>query len=200
MMAPVWIAALLLLGLGLIVLEVFLPSGGVLGLLAVVALGAAIVTAFVEQGIATGLGVLAASFLLVPVVLAVAFRWFPETPLGRRVLPAPPLPDDVLPDAERRRVARSLVGRRGRALIDLLPCGTVEVAGLTCDAVSEGEPIAAAAEVEVTGVQGATLVVRRAAGPAAASAAPPVPRALEEALEGFDFGRFGPPEPPRPSP
>ena len=54
-MSPlVWIALLVVVGLMLILLEVFVPSGGVLGMLSVVALGAGIVTAFVEKGAGVG--------------------------------------------------------------------------------------------------------------------------------------------------
>lgn len=95
--ALVWIVALLVVGLAVLVLEVFLPSGGVLGFLSVLAIGAAIVMAFVEQGAALGLTVLAISFVAVPAVLALAFRWFPDTPLGRRVLPPPPGPTTSCP-------------------------------------------------------------------------------------------------------
>ena len=99
-MSPLlWILMLIGVGLSLIMLEVFVPSGGVLGLLSVVALGAGVVTAFVEQGPLVGVGVLASTFLAVPVVLAAAFRWFPATPLGRRVLPTPLAGEEVRPDA-----------------------------------------------------------------------------------------------------
>ena len=60
------------------------------------------------------LAVLAVAVVAVPSVLAVAFRWFPETPLGRRVLPPPPDAADVLPDPQRRRRARDLIGRLNR--------------------------------------------------------------------------------------
>ena len=42
MTALVWVFALLVVGLAVMVLEVFVPSGGVLGLLSVVAIGAAV--------------------------------------------------------------------------------------------------------------------------------------------------------------
>jgi membrane-bound ClpP family serine protease len=97
-MSPlVWILLLLVVGLSLILLEVFVPSGGVLGLLAVTALMVGIVMAFLEGGAATGMAVLGGSFVAVPAVLMLAFRWFPATPLGRRVLhrrrcsPTPPI-------------------------------------------------------------------------------------------------------------
>lgn len=189
-----WVLLLLGAGLGMIVLEVFIPSGGVLGLLAVLALAAGVVTAFVEQGFAAGLVVLSGAFLAVPVVLAAAFRWFPVTPLGRRVLPPPPQPDDVLPDAGERHRLRGLVGSRGRAVGELVPWGCVEVAGESFEAVSEGGAIAGRTEVDVVGVQGRALVVRpRPAEPpagagadAAPEVAPPEPR-LSTLLEEFDF-------------
>jgi hypothetical protein len=134
MTALVWVFALLVVGLAVMVLEVFVPSGGVLGFLSVVAIAAAVVMAFAEGGAAVGLAVLAVVVAAVPVVLAVAFRIFPETPLGRRVLPPPPTPDDVLPEADHRRRLRALVGRRGRAASELVPWGTVEIDGGTHEA------------------------------------------------------------------
>ena len=196
----VWILLLLAVGLALIVLEVFVPSGGVLGLLAVLALGAGVVTAFIEQGVAAGLAVLAGVFMAVPTVLMLAFRWFPATPLGRRVLPPPPQPEDVLPDAAQRLRLRGFVGRGGRATSDLVPWGGIEVGGEPFEAVSEGELIAAGADVLVVGVQGRALVVRvRAVMPAAVEApAAGAPRAttatereagprLSSVLVEFDF-------------
>ncbi len=186
----VWILLLVVVGLLLILLEVFIPSGGVLGLLAVLALGAGIVMAFVEQGLAVGMAVLSGSFLAVPVVLVLAFRWFPATPLGRRVLPPPPAPEDVLPDVDRRRRLRELVGRGGRTASELVPWGSVVIDGDVVDAVSEGGPLAAGLAVEVVGVEGRALVVRAAAvvPMAPVAAATPADRPAEAA-----------PEPSRPS-
>jgi membrane-bound serine protease (ClpP class) len=174
--ALVWVVALLLAGLAVMVLEVFVPSGGVLGFLSVVAIVAAIVTAFAEQGVAFGMAVLATACVAVPAVLAVAFRWFPETPLGR------------------------FVGRRGAAVTELLPWGRVLIDGETFEALSEAGAIPAAAAVEAVGVEGAALVVR-AAGPEAAAGRPESaaqrdsrePLAGSRALEEFDFDGLDPP-------
>lgn len=197
-MSPLlWILLLVAVGLALVLLEVFVPSGGVLGLLAVLALGAGIVTAFVEQGAMVGMGVLAAILAAVPMVLGLAFRWFPATPLGRRVLPPPPSPDEVLPDAAVRQRLRGLVGRRGRSVSELIPWGGVEIDGEPFEAMSEGGPIAGDEAIEVTGVQGRALVVRvapvlaplpTAAGPPAQPAEPAAePPPLSSVLEEFDF-------------
>lgn len=199
MTALVWIVVLFLLGLCVMVLEVFLPSGGILGFLSVTAIVAAVATAFLEQGALAGMTVLAVAAVVVPGVLALAFRWFPETPLGRRVLPPPPTPDDVLPEADHRRRLRALVGRRGRAASELVPWGTVEIDGGTHEARSEGGPIEPAVAVEVAAVDGGALVVRAiAAGPAPAAESPAPPAAAPRpprstTLEEFDFDRLDPP-------
>ncbi len=205
-MSPVvWVAALFLIGIGVIVLEVFVPSGGVLGFVSVAAIIAAIATAFLELGVGAGTAMIALSVVVVPVVLGLAFRWFPETPLGRRVLPAPPEPADVVPDAPGRRRARDLVGQRGRTTSDLLPWGTVEVGSESLDGVSEGGPIDAGSEIIVVAAQGAAVVVRpapvaaapkRAAEPMAEPEKPAAPEAprLSPTLENFTFESFEPPD------
>jgi membrane-bound serine protease (ClpP class) len=212
-MSPVvWVAALFLVGIGVIVLEVFVPSGGVLGFVSLAAIIAAIATAFLELGVGAGTAMIALSVVVVPVILGLAFRWFPETPLGRRVLPAPPEPADVVPDAPRRRRARDLVGHQGRTTSDLLPWGTVEVGSETLDGVSEGGPIDAGREIVVVAAQGAAVVVRPAPvtarpkfGPgehgdgmeraveSEKPAAPEAPR-LSPTLENFTFESFKPPD------
>jgi membrane-bound serine protease (ClpP class) len=207
MISLLWVIALLLLGLGVMALEVFVPSGGILGFVSIAALVAGVATAFLEQGAAAGMASLAVVVLAVPAVLALAFRWFPETPLGRRVLPPAPESADVLPDLERRRHVRELVGHTGHAVSELLPWGRVEIDGEIVDAMSEGGPIEAEAAIEAVGVQGTALVVRPAASRAAAPVLPipPVARAAAEnqpvngdsalspTLEDFEFDGLDPP-------
>lgn len=157
----VWVVSLLVLGLGVMVLEVFVPSGGILGFVSILALVASVATAFLELGATAGMASLAVVVLAVPAVLSVAFRWFPETPLGRRVLPPAPESADVLPDPTRRQHARDLIGRTGLTVSELLPWGGVQIDGEVVDAVSEDGPIAAGVAIEVVGVQAAALIVRK---------------------------------------
>jgi hypothetical protein len=155
-------------------------------------------------------------------VLGLALRWFPETPLGRRVMPPPPDAADLVPAADRRRRARDLVGRAGRVVDQLVPWGRVEIDGVAIDAVSEGGPIDGGTAVEVVAVQGTAVVVRAAAATPPAQPAPaglpadlpagPVaggppeesagaekadaagPSALSRALEDFEFDRLDAPD------
>ncbi|MFM8707446.1 MAG: NfeD family protein, partial [Planctomycetia bacterium] len=189
---------------------VFVPSGGILGFVSITALVAAVATAFLEQGPTAGIASLGVVVLAVPAVLGLAFRWCPETPLGRRVLPPAPEAADLLPNQERRRHVRELVGHTGRTLSELLPWGRVEIDGETVEATSEGGPIGFGQAVEAVGVQGTAVVVRevetrRRAGPPAETAesaraeqkAPDADSggdsALSPTLEAFEFDRFDPP-------
>jgi membrane-bound ClpP family serine protease len=167
-----WVAVLLLLGLGVMVLEVFVPSGGILGLVSILALVAGIATAFLSLGALAGLIAIAIVLVAVPAVLGLALRWFPETPLGRRVMPPPPDAADLVPAADRRRRARDLVGRAGRVVDQLVPWGRVEIDGVAIDAVSEGGAIDAGTAVEVVAAQGTAVVVRAAAATLPARPAP----------------------------
>lgn len=195
MHAIVWVVALLLTGLVTMVLEVFVPSGGILGFVSVAALVAGVATAFYEGGAILGTLVLCGMSLVVPAVIVLAFRLFPLTPLGRRVLPPPPRPEDVVPAAGKRQLLRGLVGKTGRTVDELLPWGGVEVDGLRVDAVSVGGPIPRGVTVEVVGVQGPALVVRVGkvveAAAAPETAAVPEAPALSTTLESFDFDQLG---------
>ncbi|MFZ4732844.1 MAG: NfeD family protein [Pirellulales bacterium] len=205
-MSPVvWVLLLLALGLSVMVLEVFVPSGGVLGFVSIMAIIAAVATAFLQIGAVAGGTVLAVVVVTVPVLLGLAFRWFPETSLGRRVLPPPPEGIDVMPRAEERKRRRDLIGAVGRVVSDLLPWGTVAIGGEDLEAMSEAGPIAPGTDVQVVGVQGLAVIVRplapaaaapRAASPPAAdpgagesTAVPPGER-LSSTLETFEFDHF----------
>jgi len=160
-MSPfIWIAGLLLVGLVMMVLEVFIPSGGLLGFISIAAIVASIATAFAEQGVVVGFLMLSVTAVAVPTTLAIAFHFFPATPLGRRIMPAPPEPQDLVPAADAYHHARQLVGQRGRAICDLLPWGQVELAGERLEAVSRFGPIAAGDAVEAIDTEGRAVIVR----------------------------------------
>jgi membrane-bound serine protease (ClpP class) len=155
----IWAVVLLAVGLSLAVLEVFLPSGGLIGFLAGCTLVAAIVIAF-KEGSAVGLAVLSTALVGIPIVVTVALQLWPKTALGRRMLLVVPESDDVLPDSPRQRFVKGLVGRVGLAKTKMLPAGAVTIDGRTIDAVSEGSPIEIGQRVRVLEVRANRVVVR----------------------------------------
>jgi membrane-bound serine protease (ClpP class) len=160
MVPLVWSALLLLLGLMLVIVEVFVPSGGVLGFLAIGSLMSGIIMAFYHSGAEIGFLFLTLTAVAVPTVLVIAFRWWPKTPMGRRLLLEVPTSEEVLPDTPERRTLRQLVGKLGVAKTVMLPSGAVSIAGQTIDALSEGTPIEAGQRVRVIEVRGNRVVVR----------------------------------------
>lgn len=154
-----WSILLLLAGVGLIALELFLPSGGVLGILATLAIVGSLTVAF-SGGWATGLSMLVATMVILPVVMAVAIHYWPRTPIGRLiVLETPSGDDEVLPDEPAYRQLKDLVGKRGVAKTKMLPSGAILIEGRVYDALSEGMAIDPGQAVRVTAVRTNRVVV-----------------------------------------
>lgn len=158
----IWPLALLLLGVLFILLEVFIPSGGVLSFLAGVAVITAIVMAFVTSGMATGTVFLAATTVLVIAVVSTAVRVWPHTPIGRLIMIQPS--DRVTGASPEVESLHELVGRQGTAKCEMLPGGVIEIDRRPFDAISEGQPIAQGEVVEVVAVRGGHIVVRSGHG------------------------------------
>lgn len=155
-----WSIVLLIAALALIVFELFVPSGGVIGFLAAAAAIGSVVVAF-TAGPRQGMTMLIVTAVLVPLVLGAAIRWWPHTPIGRLILiNRPEDPDDVLPDSEEYRGLRPLIGKLGRTKSKMLPSGAVIIDGRTYDAVTEGIPLEDGQTVKVVDVRTNRIVVR----------------------------------------
>lgn len=156
----VWSVLLLFLGLGLVCVEVFVPSGGILGFLAIASLMSGIILAFYHRGAEVGFLFLTATAVAVPAALVVAFRYWPKTPMGRRLLLEIPSGEEVLPDSPKRQQLRQLVGKLGVAKSLMMPSGAVVIDGATIDALSEGMSIEAGQRIKVLEVRGTRVLVR----------------------------------------
>lgn len=153
---------LLLAGCALVVMEVFVPSGGIIGILAAVSFIAAIVIAFRQSsttGPTVGLIFAAITVFAVPTLVALAFKYWPRTPMGKAFLGEVPKDEDVLPEDPRR----ALLGRVGVARSKMLPSGTVEIDGQMIDAMTQGQAIEPGTYVVVSEVRANRVVVRPAA-------------------------------------
>lgn len=152
--------ALLLLGLGILVLELFIPSGGVLGVLAALSFAGSIALAFYADPRFGGV-MLTAAAILIPSMIALGVHWWPNTPLGRLILIRRPESDDeILPDGEEYRQLKHIVGKRGHAKSKMLPSGIVSIEGKSFDAVSQGMAIEPGDPVLVVAVRTNRVVVR----------------------------------------
>ena len=181
-----WAIILMLLGCALVVLEVFIPSGGILGMLSGLAILGSIIFAF-RRDMTSGMVFVLISLVAVPTLLVFAFRVWPHTPMGKAFLGELPNEEELKPIDTRR----ALVGRAGIAKSKMLPSGSVLVDGLWLDAVSQGDAIELGEAVVVVEVRGNRLVVRPAepgeAEQIAADSRDVLSKPLDElGLEGFD--------------
>ena len=152
-----WAILLMLLGCGLVVLEVFIPSGGLLSFFSAVTIIASIVMAF-RHNATTGLGFIVLTLVAVPSTLALAFKVWPHTPMGKSFLGVLKTTEELTPVDSRRE----LVGKLGVAKSKMLPSGSVQIDGTHFDAVTQGGAIDKGQAVVVVEVQGNRVVVRPA--------------------------------------
>ena len=160
MAAFFWPLVLILLGVILLVLEMFVPSGGALGVFAAVAFIAAVIVGYYEDPyIGTSSLVLVA--VLLPAFWVAFVHWWPKTPIGRRILlRRTPEEEESLTYDDLEQQLRLLIGKRGRRKTKMLPSGAVVIEGQTYDAISEGMAIDAGEPIEVIAQRLHRLVVR----------------------------------------
>lgn len=163
-MEPVllWGFALLGAALLLFVVELFVPSGGVLGVVSGV-LAVAGVIAFWRAGTWWGTSATLAVATLVPVGINFAIRVMPHTPFGRRLILKQE--SDVQMHAEdmQRREAeamQAIVGATGTAVTPLRPIGVAEIEGQRVEVLAEGGPIDSGTPIRVVSITDNQLRVR----------------------------------------
>jgi membrane-bound ClpP family serine protease len=158
-----WGLGLLFLSIVLIVLEVFLPSAGVISVISVTLAVVGIVCLFRYDwrwGTIGLLGVL----VLGPTAFFFGLQLLPSTTIGRRLIGEPPPEQPPVPDA-----FAAMVNAEGEALTDLRPGGFIRVDETTTtatppshrvQAISEVAFIAAGTRVRITGADGLAVRVR----------------------------------------
>jgi membrane-bound serine protease (ClpP class) len=183
-----WAIALLLLGCALVVLEVFVPSGGILGMLAGLAILGSIVFAF-RRDTTSGLVFVLVSMVAVPVLVTLAFRIWPHTPMGKAFLGELPSEEELKPVDPRRE----LVGRLGVAKSKMLPSGSVLIDGHWIDAVTQGDAIEPEEPIVVVEVRANRVVVRKADPDEADRGSPELRDVLSKPIDELGFDDFDEP-------
>lgn len=145
--------AILLFVVGAVLLfgELLLPTGGVLGVLAGLMILAGVVICFMLDrwlGLAVFLAVVIAS----PFVGALMIRWYPKTPIGKRMILASE--ETVI------RPPPVHIGRTGVAATPLRPSGEVDFEDDRVEVISDRGIISAGTAVRVVAIENGRPVVR----------------------------------------
>jgi membrane-bound ClpP family serine protease len=153
-----WPSVFLALGLLLLVLEVFIPSGGMIGLCSIVCLVLCLWYAFAVS-LGLGLTFMIVDLVALPLTAALALSLWSKTPLGRKIFLRPPAPDEIGVSHSDHHL-EELVGQVGRSLSTLRPSGHVEIAGRRIDALAEEGFVPEGARVLALRIRSGQLVVR----------------------------------------
>lgn len=142
----------------LIIAEVFVPSGGII---TVFSLGCVIggIWIFFRHSVVTGwIGIIIA-IVMIPTVVIIAYKRFPQTSFGRAVTLAPPQREagDAIRDTSE---LKGLLGAIGVVLTPLRPVGMCGFSGQRVECVAESGYVDKDKKVEVIHVEGTQLTVR----------------------------------------
>lgn len=160
---------MLYLGIGLlavafllIVVEAFVPSGGIIG---VVALGAAVagVAMLFRYETSWGIAGTLVTVVLGPMAFFFAISMLPSTPFGRRLI-GEPSEEQIAQREESERALRAryeaMVGLEGVVISDLRPVGEAKFGGERLEVFAEGGLIPAGTPVRITRAEPNMIKVR----------------------------------------
>jgi membrane-bound serine protease (ClpP class) len=145
-------------GLLLLLAELIFPSG-VLAALALVAIAVGVTLAF-TQDTTVGIVTLLVLFIALPVLGKLILDYLPRTPIGRHLfLPAAGAPT-TLASAPLNQELEQLIGRIGRTVSDLRPCGVSNFDGRRVDVITEGIMVDSGQWVRCIDVRAGKVLVR----------------------------------------
>ncbi|MDG5852316.1 NfeD family protein [Clostridium beijerinckii] len=148
---------LLVVGFGLVLLEMHIPGFGVPGIAGAICLILAV--ALTAENFAQALVMILGILAILGIMLGVVLTFFTK---GKFFKPL------ILPDEQKKEhgyISSSdldyLLGKSGVAVTDLRPTGSVDIDGVKFDVISEGEYINKGTNVEIFKVSGVKLLVKK---------------------------------------
>ena len=150
---------LYVVGIAMLVAEIFIPSHGVLSVVGLGFLIAAVAKTFDYGGREAGIISVFACLILIPAFAFVAIKYWHRTPIGRRI--APPNPSLTTEDTSVPIETLSrLIGQTGQTKTPLRPVGIGDFNGKRVSCVAEFGMIEAGVTVEAIRISGANLAVQ----------------------------------------
>ena len=148
-----------LIGIGLMVLEAFMPGFGLPGISGIILEVVAVVLTWMNNGPVAALGMTLIILSILAIAISMSLRSAANGKLSRSKL--------VLNDTESNEAGyRStedldvLLGREGVTTTVLRPTGMAEFDGVRLNVVSEGEFIQSGTRVQIVRVEGSRILVR----------------------------------------
>ena len=153
------IVVCVLAGLGLLILEMFLPGFGIPGISGIVLMIISAILVWVEAGALAALGMMVVCIALVAIALSIALKSASSGKLSKSQL----ILQASVKNGEEKSSSEDLsvfLGKEGVAHTVLRPSGIAEFSGVRLNVVSEGGYIAQNQAVKIEKIEGNRIVVR----------------------------------------
>ena len=144
-------------GTGLIVLEAFMPGFGVAGIAGIILEIAAIIFTNTWFGLSWSLIATFIVLLFIGITVFLSYRSAMKGRLSKSALILKDTEDSVAAGQD----AQNWLNQKGEVVTTLRPAGFIEIGGVRLNASTSGEFLPKGTPVQVTGVEGNHLVVRR---------------------------------------
>ena len=145
------------IGILVIIAEIFIPSLGVLTLIALAVLAYSIYIVFTSISTTAGVIFTGLDIILVPFIIVLGIKILAKSPLSlKRELSKQ---NGVVSQKEK---LETYINMPGESVTDLRPAGMAQINSQRVDVVTDGEYIDAGTPVVVTGVEGNRIIVDRA--------------------------------------
>ncbi len=148
----IYALVLALIGLAAIVIELFVPAAGLIGVVGLGCMIGSVSLAFIHYGTVTGSLFIIGMVILTPLVIVLWFKRFPHSRMGRSLILSDPAQTDEPAEIEK--------GSTGKAFTDLRPSGIVLIDRKKYSALTGGEYIHKGSGIEVVKIQGNRIEVR----------------------------------------
>ncbi len=148
-----------LVGIGLLVLEAFMPGFGVAGISGILFEAAAVILVYITSGPLAAAVTLLVALTVAAIVLSVSLRSAAKGKLSQSemILRGTERPEDGYVAAEDMKV---FLGHTGTVITTLRPTGMAEFDGVKLNVMSSGEFIEAGTQVRIEKVDGSRILVR----------------------------------------
>lgn len=148
-----------LFGIGLLVVEAFMPGFGLPGVSGIVLQIAAVVLTYMNHGAVAALGMTLIILSIIAIAISVSLRSAANGKLSKSKI----ILHEVESNEAGYRAAEDLeifLGREGQTTTVLRPTGMADFDGVRLNVVSEGEFVPAGRKVQIVRVEGSRILVR----------------------------------------
>jgi len=154
------IVVCMLVGVVLLLVEVFMPGFGIPGISGCALLGAGIIMTWIQFGAKVGLGVTVVVLALLAILISIAMRSAAKGKLGKSEFVLND--DETVEKNDQNADMQALIGEVGEVKTVLRPVGVAEFKCGRLSVMTEGEYIERGAQVRIKRIDGTNVFVENA--------------------------------------